>query len=69
MSPKYALSSQMAAQRGGRGKVEREVSFGEGKASHWSKSSRPTALEATQGEIDGFFSQLPYKCHLEEVGD
>jgi len=26
-----------------------------------------SALEATQGQIDGFFSQLPYKCHLEEV--
>ena len=26
-----------------------------------------TALEATQGQMDGFFSQLPYKCHLEEV--
>ena len=26
-----------------------------------------TALEATQGQIDSFFSQLPYKCHLEEV--
>ena len=25
------------------------------------------ALEATQGQIDGIFSQLPYKCHLEEV--
>jgi len=25
------------------------------------------AMEATQGQIDGFFSQLPYKCHLEEV--
>ena len=25
------------------------------------------ALEATHGQIDGFFSQLPYKCHLEEV--
>ena len=25
------------------------------------------ALEATQVRIDGFFSQLPYKCHLEEV--
>ena len=22
-----------------------------------------SALEATQGQIDGFFSQLPYKCH------
>ena len=26
-----------------------------------------TTLEATQGQIDGSFSQLPYKCHLEEV--
>ena len=25
------------------------------------------ALEATQGQMDGFFSQLPYKCYLEEV--
>ena len=25
------------------------------------------AVEATQGQIDGFFSQLPYKYHLEEV--
>jgi hypothetical protein len=24
-------------------------------------------LEATQGQMDGFFSQLPYECHLEEV--
>ena len=24
-------------------------------------------LEATQGQMDGFFSQLSYKCHLEEV--
>jgi len=29
--------------------------------------SRLAALEATQGQMDGFFSQLPYKCHLEEV--
>ena len=26
-----------------------------------------TALEATQGQMDGFFGQLPNKCHLEEV--
>jgi len=26
-----------------------------------------TALEATQGQMDGFFSQLPYRCYLEEV--
>ena len=24
-------------------------------------------LEATQGQINGFLSQLPYKCHLPEV--
>ena len=29
--------------------------------------STATALEAIQGQMDGFFSQLPYKCHLEEV--
>ena len=26
-----------------------------------------TALETTQGQMDGFLSQLPYKRHLEEV--
>ena len=26
-----------------------------------------SALEATQGQIDSFFSQLPYKCYLKEV--
>ena len=25
------------------------------------------ALEATQGQMDGFFRQLPFRCHLEEV--
>ena len=25
------------------------------------------ALEATQGQMDGFFRQLPYKCHLQKV--
>ena len=28
---------------------------------------RPTTLETTQGRIDGFFSQLPFKCYLPEV--
>jgi len=31
-----------------------------------------TTLEATQGQIDGFFSQLPYKYHqnwVASVGD
>ena len=31
-----------------------------------------SALEATQGQNDSFFSQRPYKCYLEEeasVGD
>ena len=26
-----------------------------------------TTLETTQGQIDGFFSQLPYKCHQNRV--
>ena len=26
-----------------------------------------TALEATQGQMDDFFSQSPFRCHLEEV--
>ena len=26
-----------------------------------------SALEATQGQIDGFFSQLPHKCHQNRV--
>ena len=26
-----------------------------------------SALEATQGQMDGFFSQLPYKCHQNRV--
>ena len=25
------------------------------------------ALESTQGQMHGFFSQLPFKCHLPEV--
>jgi len=25
-------------------------------------------LETTQGQIDGFFSLLPFKCYLPEVG-
>ena len=29
---------------------------------------RCTALEATNGQNDSFFSQHPYKCYLEEVG-
>jgi len=27
----------------------------------------PAALNATQGQNDRFFSQLPYKCHFKEV--
>jgi len=27
----------------------------------------PPALEATQGQMDGFFSSIPYACHLEAV--
>jgi len=29
--------------------------------------SPPPALEATQGQMDGFFSQLPYKFHQSRV--
>ena len=36
-------------------------SFG-GRSDHY-------ALEATQGQVDGFFSQLPYKYQVEYVGD
>ena len=32
-----------------------------------SRNALPAALEATQGQNDSFFSQLPYKCYLEEV--
>ena len=32
-----------------------------------SESNSHPALQATQGQMDGFFGQLPYKCHLEEV--
>jgi hypothetical protein len=38
---------------------------------HGCPTHRP-AGKATQGQMDGFFSQLPYKCHLKEmvsVGD
>ena len=31
------------------------------------RSEEHTALEATPGQIDVFFCQLPYKCYLEEV--
>ena len=30
-------------------------------------SASVSTLEATQGQMDGSFSQLPYKCHLEEI--
>jgi len=33
----------------------------------WKISTAQATLEATQGQIDSFFSQLPYKCYLEEV--
>ena len=29
--------------------------------------SREVTLETSQGQIDGFFSQLPFKCYLSEV--
>ena len=33
----------------------------------WPPTASKPALEATRGQMDGFFSQLPYKCHLAEV--
>ena len=30
-------------------------------------AKRKSVLEATQGQIDGFFSQLPFKCYPLEV--
>ena len=37
----------------------------------WAKglaaSGNSTALETTQGQIHGFFSQIPYKCHQNRV--
>ena len=33
----------------------------------WVRSPSPPALEATQGQMDGFLIQLPYKCYLEAV--
>ena len=35
--------------------------------SSWRWGAQKTALEATQGQNDSFYSQLPYKCYLEEV--
>jgi hypothetical protein len=34
---------------------------------HRREVAPPTILEVTQGQMGGFFGQLPYKCHLEEV--
>ena len=36
-------------------------------ACHPGNPNPETALEATQGQMDGFFSQFPYQCYLEEV--
>ena len=30
-------------------------------------SSCPSVMQVTQWQMDGFFGQFPYKCHLEEV--
>ena len=34
-----------------------------------SERLRAAALEATQGQMDGFFSQLPYLFEVASVGD
>jgi len=33
----------------------------------WRVLKKKTALGAAQGQIDGFLSQLPNRCHLEEM--
>jgi len=39
-----------------------------GRSNTWyCANSEQSALEATQGQKDGFFRQLPFKCHLEQV--
>ena len=44
---------------------------GEEASSAWAQTcvwqARRSALEATQGQNDSFFSQLPYKGYLEDV--
>ena len=42
------------------------VEGGQAGRTSWTRQGQ-AALEATQGQMDGFFSQLSYKCHLEEV--
>ena len=34
---------------------------------HRGQDSPDATLEATQGQIDGFFSHLPFKCHQNRV--
>ena len=58
-----------SAMRGGAG-VEytpRSAAFVAGAPSWETLKNEVTALEATQRQNDSFFSQLPYKCYLEEV--
>ena len=45
------------------------VGQGARRRSPWSCWSRTpdSSLQATQGQIDGFFSQLPYRCHQDRV--
>ena len=52
-------SKHLAEQEGDSAGQHRRARRGDG--------SRGTALEATQGQMDGFLSQLSYECHLEEV--
>ena len=49
------------------GKVPLYMSQASGRprVGHLTRSN--TTLETTQGQIDGFFSQLPSKCDLQEV--
>ena len=44
-----------------------EIGSGREQEDEGEKEHSRAALEATKGGRDGFVSQLPYKCYLEEV--
>ena len=46
-------------------KKEKKVGSSKTRSSH--QGVLATTQKTTQGQIDGFFSQLPFKCHPPEV--
>jgi hypothetical protein len=68
-APKHSAPAAEAGGLGGGGRAEGGAGGLEG---HAAEVRVPlflplAALEATQGQLDVSFSQLPYKCNLEEV--